>query len=517
MAKASNEKTAKAAAGEPKNRKAFTKGLVQSLSTGAPGEYYDTRSDAGLGLRVGKSGKASYFVRFQHAGRNFNHTLGSVPGSSTSGKALPPLQLDSTKTSTGARDAARLYRTQIENPIDAEEHISLRAAFDDYVANKRVNKNGQLQPLADASKRGYLEVFSRYCEHLAERDFRSINWRQWEVLRNEITANGKDGKEIERGGVVLMQKPQPERKPHPLLSSSNQARLLFAALSGMYRRNKVNNPIKEMEVDGAISNAPARTNSVLVPELPQFFSVLRSLRSPVAAGFFLITLLTGWRRQAILKMEREALDCDTATYTTRDDMPGWKRAPPGAYPLGQWLVERVLRPRKSGYTPGPFLFPNRSRKSASGAQSKPLVPARDRSPNLQGCINSLQRDFGRRLTPNDVRRSFASVGTWIGINSLNLAAITGHSVKEPGMKRETAGERTLREHYVQLPSEELRRDAEDIVSAILECAGELPLSALVRAKLERTYPEHLAALERLAVNASSERRPAALTGSVAGK
>jgi hypothetical protein len=107
-----------------------------------------------------------------------------------------------------------------------------------------------------------------------------------------------------------------------------------------------------------------------------------------------------------------------------------------------------------------------------------------------------------------VRRSFASIGKWIGIDTLNIAAITGHSVEAPGKQRESAGQRTLHEHYVQLPAEELRRDCEDIVSAILECAGELPLSALVRAKLERTYPAHLAALELLAVNAKRERRAA---------
>ncbi len=471
----------------PEKRQAFTIGITQALAQGVPGEYLDTASEHGLGLRVGKSRKATWFVRFQHVGTNHNHSLGSVPGTPSVGKALKPMQLKE------ARDAARLYRSRIENPADVEEVLSLRAAFYDYVQNRRIPKDEKMLPLSISTKRSYTDAFECYLAHVAERDFRTFNWREWEKLRNEVLDGERDGKK-------LMHKPFGRRKPKERKGSVSQARTLFAALSGMYRRAGVSNPIAELRARGGFAKPKARTNSVLIPELPQFFAVLRAMNSRIACDFFLISVLTGFRRQAILKLERRALNCDAMTYAAELEMPGFKRAPAMVYPLSQWLVERVLRPRSLAFTKGPYLFPINARKPKTDAQ------ARDRSPNLEGCINALHKAFGRRITPNDARRVFASVGAWIGISPLNIARITGHSVREPDEARESTGERTTRLHYIQIATPEMRSDCDDITSAILECAGELPLSELVRAKLARTYPEHLQALEALAINTHPERR-----------
>jgi integrase len=495
----SKAKPAKGAAGGstparvPENRLPFTKGVVQALSKGEPGEYYDTRSEAGLGLRVGKSGKATYFVRFQHGGINYNSALGSVPGSPSFGKALPPMQLDGTRDTPGARDAARLRRSRIENPADIEQVVSLGVAFYDYVENRRISKGKQMLPLSVASKRGYIDPFERYLSHVYERDYRTFGWREWEKLRNEALTG-------ERDGTKLMQKPFGRRKPKALTGSVSQTRTLFAALSGMYQRNGVANPITELRARSGFATPEPRTNSVQIPELPQFFSVLRSLNSRIACDFFLISTLTGFRRQAILKLERRALDFDAQTYSAELEMPGFKRSKPQVYPLCQWLIERVLRPRAVGFTRGPYLFPINARKPKTDAL------ARDRSPNLEGCINALHKAFGRRITPNDARRTFASIGSWIGISPLHIARLTGHSVRDANEPRESTGERTTRLHYITVADEELVRDCADTTSAILECAGELPLSDLVRAKLARTYAEHLQALEALAINTHPERR-----------
>lgn len=485
---------------KPSKRQEFSIGVVSWLSRQKPAEYLDTGCEHGLGLRVGKSHKATWFLRFMHAGKNYNRSLGAVPGSPSAGKALEPMNFKD------VREAARKYRLDIVHPIDKGAWLGLRETFYYYVENKTITRDNEILPLSDSSKREYLELFERHCAHLGARDIRSLDWSVWKAVRAEALT-GK------RGKVQLMHKPHPKRKVKALKGSLSAANKIMAMISGMYKLAKItDNPILVLRTEGSVGTPPPRKTYVTVPELPALFAALRGLRSPIAYEFYLITLLTGWRREAILQMQRGALDCNAGTYTSRRTMVGWKRAPPGEYPIGRWLVEHVVHPLYMRYTTGPFLFPIRKSMKAAPSESESvsehggLMPARPNSPNLVGVINSVQRDFGRRITPTDVRRSFASIAKMFGIDSDSISALTGHSVLLPSDKPKTPGVRTMDRHYIQIPPEVLRRDIEDIVSAILECAGELPLSPLVRAKLSRIYPAHLAALEGLAVNAKSERR-----------
>jgi len=485
----------------------FTVGLVQRLSVGKPGVFYDSSAlDTGLGLRVGASRKCTWFVRFQHRGKEHNSAIGSVPGTPSKGKALPPMGL------VAAREAARQHRNRIENPAQVEEVITLRSAFTEYVENKQVKRKETSEPLTERSKRGYYDPFERHCAHIAARDYRTFTWRDWNIIYNEAITGERDGTAIlyklrPDGTRVMTKLADGTLVPKTLGGSRDQARLLFAALSGMYNRNDITpNPIVQLRKRVGFGKPALRTNYVHIDELPAFFSALRSLRSPIAANFNLITLLTGFRRSAVLQMRRSALDCTAATYSATPDMLGWKRAPAMVYPLCPWLVERVLQPLKNNYMPGPYLFPIRK-----GRKAPPGAPPRkgkdeERSPALVGCINSLERAFGRRMVPDDVRRSFVSMGGWLGIPTMLIAKITGHAVAETEQESKAAGVRTINTRYMQIDAPAILHAIEDITSAILECAGEAPLSDFVRAKLEREYPHHLALLETFAVNKGSVRR-----------
>jgi integrase len=493
---------------------AFTVGLVQRLAAGKPDTYYDSSAkNTGLGLRVGASRKATWFVRFQHNGQEYNAAIGSLPGTPTKGKALPPMGL------ILAREEALKHRNRIENPAQVEEVITLRAAFTEYVEHKEVKRNDTSEPLSERSRRGYYDPFERHCAHIADRDYTTFTWRDWGIIWNEAITGERDGKEIlykprPDGSIVMTRNDDGDLVPKALGGSRDQARVLFAALSGMYNRNDITpNPIVQLRKRVGFGKPALRKNSVLIPELPLFFSALRSLRSPVAAPFNLITLLTGFRRTAILQMRRSALDCTALTYSALPTMVGWKRAPAMVYPLCPWLVQHVLQPLQNSYMPGRYLFPIRKgRKPPPGAPPRKVKEDDERSPALVGCINSLQRKFGRRMVPDDVRRTFVSMGGWLGIPSMLIAKITGHAVKaETEQERKSVGVHTINTRYMQIDAPAIMFAVQDITSAILQCAGEMPLDELIRAKLAREYPDHLAHLETLAVNAGSNRRAAQLS------
>ena len=170
MVKAPPEAAPEAKAKREPDRREFKVGQMLGLAA-KPGIYLDTRSEAGLGLRVSER-KAVYFVRFQHTttddkgkrvSTNHNITLGRVAGTPAGrGKALPELQLDT------ARDLARTKRANIEHPENAPTKQTLRAMFLDYLANKRNKHGDKALPLAPRTRWSYTVAFERYLGEVAD-------------------------------------------------------------------------------------------------------------------------------------------------------------------------------------------------------------------------------------------------------------------------------------------------------------------------------------------------------------
>lgn len=427
-------------------------------------------------MRVGGAGKAAWFVRFQHAGKNINKSIGTVPGTPSVGKALVPLTLDE------ARNEARVLRLNTTNPGDRRVAITLRAAFADYLAHRKVKKGSTTMALAPATVAAYKDAFDRHLKHVAERDFRTIDKREWERLYGEV-ATGK------RAGEPIMLESRSGHPPRPCKGSISQAHILFAALSGMYRRYDVENPIAKLRAqDGGFSTPNPRDNVLTIGELPRFFAALRNMRSSITRDLLLISILTAFRRESILQMERAALDLEAGVYHARMDMVGFKRAKPQNYHLCPWLIERVLHPRFELHAHKHFLF----------------EPSTVADSSIANNLKLLARVFWRRVTPNDARRTFSTMAEFIGIPMLRVAKLTGHAVPQrQDESKESTGERTTRLHYIRVDDTVLRHDSEDITNAILEAAGELPLGPLLRGKLERYFPDELAALKGMVINQRS--------------
>ena len=497
MVKAPPEAAPEAKAKREPDRREFKVGQMLGLAA-KPGIYLDTRSEAGLGLRVSER-KAVYFVRFQHTttddkgkrvSTNHNITLGRVAGTPAGrGKALPELQLDT------ARDLARTKRANIEHPENAPTKQTLRAMFLDYLANKRNKHGDKALPLAPRTRWSYTVAFERYLGEVADWDYRAIDRKKWEALYHEI----ETGERADETPIMLPEnwRLRPSKKDErflhhparPRAPSIAQGHILMSAMSGMYKRNSDArapfNPVADLWQAGTFSTPPRRIDWVNPDDLPRVFQAICDLRSPLARDVFLSVLLTDFRRSAILLMEKDALDIEGATYSARTDMEGFKRMPDVTFPLCRWLVDTVLSPRKASADHPKLLFP------ATGQ-------GKGTRPNIEGSLDALEAATGTRVTPNRLRRTFTTLGEWSGISQLRLQALTGHAL--PRAVREDTGSKTTR-GYIVLDPAELRADSDTITSTILELAGLYRLTDINRAKLAAKWPRALAFLDTLPINA----------------
>ena len=472
------------AAKRPKSSKLrFTKTAVQACLK-HPGVYRDEQSEAGLGLRVSPRGKATWFVEFDYKSKHYNTSIGRVPNTLAVGLRLPEMQLDD------ARDEARAYRLRVENPAAVAEPVTLREAFEEYVRHKRRRPRDKSLPLAEKTRDSYLRAFNQHLRAYQDRDFRTINEATWRAIYSEV----ESGKTSQGTPVMLQPRTcklkdgtvKEIRPARPSKGSVAQAHILFGALSGMYEWHRVENPIKRLRQAQILSRPPrSRKTWVRFDELNAFMRALQGLNSAVARRSLLVTLLTCFRRELVLGMRKDRLDCNARTYLVDENDPGYKRANTLLFPLNPWLVETVLRPLEEfNAQPHPvFLFP------ALSGESETVT-------SLATSIDALQRTFGRRVNSNDLRRTFTTVAEWVGTSQAHLNRLTGHST---GVGFEEKGSRISGE-YVMTETEMLRPALNRITNTILELSGILPLSSGTRTRLAEDMPTLLATLEQLAVN-----------------
>lgn len=466
-------------------KKRLTKLLIQTLLKN-PGEHRDEKSEAGLVLRVSPRGKATWFVEFDFKGKHHNTALGRVPNTPNVGKPLPEMQLDD------ARSKARAYRLIIENPADLAEPVTLRAAFEDYVQHKRRRPHEISHNLAAKSQKSYMAAFNQHLRAYESVDYRSLGEKEWRAIHTEVeTGKTPDGQQVMlrprlrtlKDGTVKEMPAQASK------GSIAQAHVLLAAVSAMYEFHRVANPIKLLRQAQVLSRPPrSRKTWVKFDELHLFMRALQGLSSAVARQSLLVSLLSCFRRELVLGMRKDRLDCDACTYLVEETDEGYKRAPTCLFPLNRWLVETVLRPLKeSSARPHPtFLFPSSTGKTETTS-------------SLATSIDALERAFGKRINSNDLRRTFTTVAEWVGTTDTQLDRLTGHSTSTPFQEK---GSKFTGE-YIMTETEMLRPALNRISNTILELAGVLPLGRVTRARLAEDMPTLLATLRRLAINAKT--------------
>jgi len=461
----------------------FTKARISELIR-TPGMYRDEQSKAGLGLRVSPKGKATYFVEFDFKGKHYFASIGSVPGTGGGGLQLPEMQPDD------ANDQARVYRLRIENPADKAAPMSLRDAFETFVTKKRRKPGLVSLPLSERTQKSYRACFKQHLQQYADADFRSLGEDVWrEVYDRVVTGKDKNGKPVmlapkmctlQDGTVKQILPARPAKK------SIAQGHILMSAVGAMYTFYRVNNPIDGLRKDDVLSRAPkSRKDWVNFQELRPFVAALMGLRSEATRNALLITLLTNFRSELVLQMRKDRLDCAACTYLVEQEDDGYKRAPTLLFPLSPWLVQNVLHPLATAKSsPHPkFLFPATTGKSET---IKSLVHG----------LGNLEKTFGKRVNSNDLRRTFTTIGQWLGVNTVHLERLTGHKASDVFKE---SGSRIMGE-YVMTETELLRPSLNRITTTILEIAGVQPLSDATRERMTLDFPTLLSELAALPIN-----------------
>lgn len=470
---------------EEKKRKKFkfTKAKVAELIND-PDTYRDEQSDAGFGLRVSPKGKATYFVEFDFKGKHYFESFGRVPGTGGHGVQLPEMQPDD------ARDKARWLRLQIENPADKAAPLSLRDAFEAYVTKKRRKPGDISLPLSARSQKSYRACFNQHLQQYADQDFRSLGESTWrEIYDCVVSGKDKSGKPVMLAPkvVTLLNGRAKQVLPaRPAKGSIAQGHILMSAVGAMYKFHRVPNPIQGLRQDEVLSRAPkARKDWVNFQELRSFVKSLLGLRSKNTRDALLITLLTNFRSELVLGMRKDRLNCDACTYLVDQEDDGYKRAKTLLFPISPWLVKNVLRPRmeEKGSPHPKYLFPATTGKSET-------------IKSLAHTLGVLEKTFGKRVNSNDLRRTFTTIGQWLGTNPMHLERLTGHKESEAFKE---SGSRIMGE-YVMTETELLRPSLNRIANAILEIAGVQRLSKDTRTHMTRDFPTLLAELSALPIN-----------------
>lgn len=217
------------------------------------------------------------------------------------------------------------------------------------------------------------------------------------------------------------------------------------------------NPVKRLSATKTWYRVKPRRTYLAPHELPKWMAAVQGLaetpeRPPgtgrelptlrngeIARDFFMLLLLTGLRRSEALNLSWEDVDLEGRTLTIADP----KNRKPHTLPLSGFLLDMLKRRRKG--TPGEFVFAD-----ANGA----------RFTNLRYALNRVEKISGIRVTPHDLRRTFATVAESQDVPAYAVKGLLNHK---------TTGDVTA--GYIQITPERLRQPMQRITDYMLKAGG----------------------------------------------
>lgn len=325
--------------------------------------------------------------------------------------------------------------------------LTLSNAFTEW--NEKSTKKGGGDKSAITQK-GYQECYTRYLEDEAgEWLLEDVTPVRWQAVLDKAK----------------------KKSPH-------QTRTTYWMLSSIYkyfieRDALLINPMAKGFLRKAFSGDDtkhARTSQVPAIDLGLFVAGVGSLtsRNKQPRRAILYTMLSGWRKGAVLAMRWDHFDFSKGIYTVPPKARGWK-AFAGEMAVNAYMMS-VLQERiaEGGQAESEFVFPARHGKSGH------MV-------DIRGSMDIVCRQLGYRIVPHDLRRTFATVGDVVlDSNILLLGRLMAHAtpIQEP-----TPGSYTTKKYIIRNLQAE-RVSGTKVAEAILELAGSFPLSDEVAAKFE---------------------------------
>lgn len=362
---------------------AFTKSFLDGLT---PPEnrsrtYYKDSNSGLLRLSLTQNGVKSFFVQKKVNGRSIRVTLGRYPELSIHNARKKASEAIS-KLSMGVNPIEE-KRSQLQ------QGVTLNQAFTDYLSNKRLKPNTHSnyetimakyladwanQPLKSITRKSVLERF----ESLSEISPSSAN-KTMRVLR--AIFNYSMGLYEDANGMPIIES-NPVDKLTQLKRWNSETRR-----NGYIRQEDLNN-----WVEGVL-------------ELYQY-----NIDQDVAiADYLIVTLLTGLRRNEVLRLHVDNLDVENKLFTVRDTKNGRPHALPLIGIIGSILTKRASI-SKNGY-----LFESR----VTGRYIK----------DFRRQLNRVREVSGIEFTSHDLRRTFATYAQACEIPELTIKRLLNHKEK----------------------------------------------------------------------------------------
>jgi integrase len=150
-----------------------------------------------------------------------------------------------------------------------------------------------------------------------------------------------------------------------------------------------------------------RTRHLTVDQLPKFFKAVRVLPSPIAADYLTLLLFTGLRREEAASLTWKDVDFDARVIRISGDKT--KNGQALNLPMTDFVVELLKgRPGRERY-----VFPS---NSAAGYIAEPKFP-----------LTQVRLATGIKVSPHDLRRTFATVAADCGVRHNVLKLLLNHA------------------------------------------------------------------------------------------
>ena len=403
---------------QKKKRFRFTKKSLNAIQPTDKRElYHDTHPDAaGLKLRVTPNGAMTFaLVKKQKAtGKVLFVTLGSYPE----------------YTPDQARQKARAELDVVlagKNPLAVQKaernrNVTLRTCLDDYLnsrTNLKASTAAQYRAIAERHLSGWLD--------------RPLLW-------------------ITRDRVAARHRQLGEYSPTAANAVMRILRALFNYADEQYKDDEDNpiilsNPVRRLSHDKSWYAETRRETTVKPYQLKAWYSAVISIPewmpTPIPEtlrDYYLLLLLTGLRRDEGLHLKWDWIDFEQRIL--RLPATATKNGHVHSLPLPDYLFDLLYKRYRKGER---YIFPGLD-------PAKPLTDPKK-------ATRKIRERSGVHFSPHDLRRTFITTASNLGIRDYTLKRLLNHRKK-----------RDVTDDYVQPDIEDLRDPMQRIADRILQLA-----------------------------------------------
>ena len=329
-------------------------------------------------------------------------------------------------------DIGRGIDPKAEAKRRASANVTLRAALDRYVSAR--------PDLSAVVRVSWPRLFELYLRDWLDKPLREIDADAVEDRHRKIMA-------------AVAAHARPRSASYTMSPGAGTANLIMRAFRAVWNHaaDSADLPVAPTRrLKRRWAPEPRRDRTVRSDDLPAFYAAVSALGNPRDRDLILLMLLTGLRvgeasslRWTDLDLAERAIRLPAARTKAgrRLDLPMTTR------------VRDLLVARRAVGIEGPFVFPAHRRSSGPGHAT-----------DIGAAFDAIAAASGVRVSPHDLRRTWATIAEGCDVSGLAMKALLNHSV---------GGDVTS--GYIRMTLDRLRAPAQRVADRIAELCGASPL------------------------------------------